>query len=193
MSGSSCSSPSWSLMRLYCAMSLLVPSATGRLVLPSSPPRGWNSFDLQWDSRTNPAVPTWNETLFRSTAHALSQQLLPFGYDTITIDGGWSDDVDEFGRPIPNKIMWPSTAESGGFHALADLAHSLGLKFGVWTLRGADTKAVQRKTPVKNAPGDNNVTIDQVVFDQETCPNSTEARWCKCTWDPIGIGPCLTN
>ena len=68
---------------------LSFPTSTAVLVTPSIPPRGWNSFDLQFDRRYNSSVPVWNETVFRSTAQAMARQLLPHGYDTIVIDGGW--------------------------------------------------------------------------------------------------------
>ena len=43
-------------------LSLLVGSVGGVMVYPTRPPRGWNSFDLQYDKRANPAIETWNET-----------------------------------------------------------------------------------------------------------------------------------
>ena len=53
--------------------------------------------------------------------------------------------------------MWPSAASSSSsssppsFKPLADFAHGLGLKFGVWTLRGASPDAVARDLPVKGS------------------------------------------
>ena len=35
---------------------------SGVMVFPTRPPRGWNSFDLQYDSKKNPAIGAWNET-----------------------------------------------------------------------------------------------------------------------------------
>lgn len=121
------------------AAALLLPAlplCAGVLVLPPRPPRGINSFDYQYDRRSNPAVPAWNETTFRRLALAQKSQLLSHGYDTIVIDGGWSADlIDAYGRPIPNPELWPSAAGGGGFAPLAAWTHGLGLKFGVWTLR----------------------------------------------------------
>ena len=154
----------------------IVAQCSARLVLPSSPPMGFNSFDIQYDRRANPQVPIWNETLFRQIAPAMATQLLPHGYDTIVIDGGWSAGyVDENGRPTPNPGQWPSAAEGVGFKALADWTHSLGLKFGVWSLRGVLPYAVQHKLAVKgsNPP----TTIDQIIYQTCDSTKSSLPRW----------------
>jgi hypothetical protein len=116
----------------------------------------------------------------------MADQLLPFGYDTIVIDGGWSSGgTDKYGRPIPNIDHWPSAAGGKGFKPLADFAHGLGLKFGVWRIRGTSQSAVESKCEILNSK----VTIDQVVFDQAQCDaNPATKRWCKCTWDQKAIG-----
>ena len=92
-------------------LAILPWSAISRLVLPSTPPRGFNSFDLQVYHRQG-VGPGWNESVYRTTAKALvSQGLLARGYDTIVLDGGtggWSDHVDEYGRRLPNEKLWPS-------------------------------------------------------------------------------------
>ena len=156
---------------------------TAKLYLTEHPPRGVNSFDIQYDRRANTSIPTWNETEFRKLASALATQLLPFGFDTITIDGGWSGDtIDGHGRPTPNVTMWPSAAGGKGFKPLADWTHSLGLKFGVWTLRGVLPAAVAAKLPVlgSNPPA----TLDEIA---QVC-TSPHDRWCNCTWDKQGVG-----
>ena len=64
--------------------------------------------------------------------------LLAKGFDTIVIDGGWSEcgatatGCDGFGRSLPNPDVWPSSAGGKGFGPLADFVHGLGLKLGVW-------------------------------------------------------------
>lgn len=109
----------------------------------------------------------------------VSQGLLAKGYDTIVIDGGWSTgDLDEWGRSIPNTANWPSAAGGKGFGPLAKWTHSLGLKMGVWHIRGAPATAVQQKLPVKGT----NTTIDRLAWDPEQCAPKNE-RWCQCTWD----------
>jgi alpha-galactosidase len=149
--------------------------AVAKLVLPDIPPRGMNSFDIQFARRTpNSTVPVWNETEFRKLATALASQLLPVGYDTIVIDGGWAGDtIDEHGRPTPDLDMWPSARGGKGFKPLADWTHALGLKFGVWTLRGVLPAAVQAKLPVLGA--DPPATLDEVA---QVC-TSQHDRWCN--------------
>ena len=51
------------------------------LVNPDIPPKGFNSFDSYGGLNHSSAV---------RLAEALKQQLLPAGYDTICLDGGWS-------------------------------------------------------------------------------------------------------
>ena len=174
-------------MRQWILGLIAAPSA-GTLVLPARPPRGVNSFDYQYDRRVNPSVPAWNETTFRALATAQAAQLLPSGYDTIVIDGGWSADlIDANGRPAPDPVQWPSSAGGKGFGPLADWTHALGLKFGIWTLRGVAPGAIAAKCPVLGA--DPPTTIDQIAYNPATCPASADTRrWCNCTWDVQGRG-----
>ena len=60
------------------------------------------------------------------------------GYDTLVLDGGWSIQqpgnvqlLDENGLPVPDPTRFPH-----GMKALAAEVHSLGLKFGLWNIRG---------------------------------------------------------
>ena len=182
--------PAYSFMRFFKGSFLLgiaVP-AFGTLVLPARPPRGVNSFDYQYDRRMNPTVPAWNETTFRALATAQVSQLLPSGFDTIVIDGGWSANlIDAHGRPMPDPVQWPSSAGGKGFKPLADWTHDLGLKFGIWTLRGVAPQAIAAKSPVLGSSPP--TTIDRIVYDPNTCPRTaTEQRWCNCTWDVQGRG-----
>ena len=169
--------------RVIAVLLVLCSEVSAKLVLPTRPPRGVNSFDIQFDRRSNSSVPVWNETEFRRLAKGMVEQLLPFGYDTIVIDGGWSGStVDVHGRPNPDVAMWPSAAGGNGFKPLADWTHSLGLKFGVWTLRGVLPAAVRAKLPVLGAHPP--ATLDQVA---QVC-TSAHDRWCNCTWDKQGVG-----
>jgi hypothetical protein len=175
------------LLSLAAAQLLLValssPNAAAKLVHPTVPPRGMNSFDIQYARRSNASVPVWNEIEFRKLATAMAAQLLPVGYDTIVIDGGWAGStIDEHGRPRPDPATWPSAAGGAGFKPLADWTHSLGLKFGVWTLRGVLPAAVQAKLSVLGA--DPPATLDQVA---QVCTGPHD-RWCNCTWDKQGVG-----
>ena len=63
----------------------------------STPPRGWNS----WISYKG----CINESQVIQNAQAVVKYLKPYGYEYITIDGGWSASangtqyIDEYGRP----------------------------------------------------------------------------------------------
>lgn len=157
---------------------LTAHAVVGTLVLQDTPPKGWNSFDLQWDKLN------WNETVFRQSAQALVDQgFAKAGYDTIVIDGGWSGphlNIDEYGRPIPNPDAWPSSRGGKGFAPLATWAHSLGLKIGIWRIRGAPQSAVDRDTKVLGT----NYTMNDVIWHEGACPS----LWCVCTWDKTYIG-----
>ena len=79
----------WAALALLLAAAVL--PARAKLVHPTIPPRGMNSFDIQSLGRFGPAnasAPVWNETEFRKLATAMASQLLPLGFDTIVIDGG---------------------------------------------------------------------------------------------------------
>jgi hypothetical protein len=178
----------WSSRTLLAGLALLHVHnflADGKLVLPSTPPRGFNSFDLQWNG--GGSYIAWNESTFRRVATAMSKQLLPYGYDTLVVDGGWhGGSVDGNGRPVPNPANWPSATDGAGFKPLATWAHGLGLKVGVWRMRGVPSAAVGKQLPVLNSIPP--ATIDEIVYGR-SCPqsNATE-RWCTCTWDKDGIG-----
>ena len=96
------------LAALALAHLLPLRGADAKLVRPAIPPRGMNSFDIQFARRDpNTTVPVWNESEFRRLATAMASQLLPAGFDTIVIDGGWAGDtIDGHGRPTPDVRMW---------------------------------------------------------------------------------------
>ena len=50
---------------------------------PATPPRGFNSWDAYKQNL--------NESAAMEIAQSMVELLLPHGYDTLVIDGGWSD------------------------------------------------------------------------------------------------------
>ena len=116
---------------------LVVPMTYAAL---SGPPRGANT----WDSLAG----TVDEKGVIAAIDYVAKVLLPFGYDTVTIDGGWYDHVngtpslDEFGLPYPSIEKFPSAADGRGLRSIVEHAHSLGVKLGAWTIRGVPRAAV---------------------------------------------------
>jgi alpha-galactosidase len=91
--------------------------------LAATPPLGWNSWNM-FGERVN-------EDVIRQTADALvSSGLRDCGYEYLVIDDCWSnkDGRDAHGGLVPNPEKFPN-----GIKPLADYAHSLGLKFGIYS------------------------------------------------------------
>jgi alpha-galactosidase len=108
----------------------------------ATPLRGWNSWDAYKQNL--------NESAALKIAENMARFLLPHGYDTLVIDGGWSDAynhdnctscVDANGRPQPNVKKWPSSAGGKGLKPFIDKVHAMGLKVGMHTLQGSITRA----------------------------------------------------
>jgi hypothetical protein len=59
--------------------------------------------------------------------------------------------LDAFSRLIPDPVRFPSAANGGGFSALAETIHKLGLKFGIHIMRGIPRWAVEQNLPVKGS------------------------------------------
>ena len=74
--------------------------------------------------------------------------------------------ADEFGRLQPDPNRFPSSMGSQGFKALAAYAHSLGLLFGIHTMRGVSEVAIAQKLPVRGT----NYTADEVYDRNGACP-----------------------
>ena len=92
----------------------------------SPPPMGWNSWN--WFGKAD-----INETIVKEIIDAVvSEGLSESGYKYIVIDGGWRDKkLGPDGELIPHPVKFP-----GGIKALADYAHSKGLKLGLHTVPG---------------------------------------------------------
>lgn len=58
------------------------------------------------------------------------------------------DIIDEWGRPVPDPMRWPSTVSGKGFKPIADKVHAMGLKFGIHVMRGISTAAVPKNTRI---------------------------------------------
>ena len=119
--------------------------------LAANPPMGWNSWDCFGTDVTEDQV--------KANARYMAENLKEFGWEYVVVDLAWYIDpeyniltfkdnwpkqnMDEFGRLIPDVQKFPSSANGKGMKALADYVHSLGLKFGIHIMRGIPWQAVE--------------------------------------------------
>jgi hypothetical protein len=112
---------------------------------------GWNSWDSYGLSVTAGE--------FKGNVDWLHQHLQPYGWHYVVVDEGWYLDHPEAkddqgfnlspdGRYLPAPGRFPSAGQGDGLKALADYAHSLGLKFGIHIIRGIPRKAVDANLPI---------------------------------------------
>lgn len=94
--------------------------------LASTPPMGWNSWN--WFGKKD-----INEQIVREVIDAMVDNgLRGAGYSYVIVDGGWRDvKLDQEGKLVPHPVKFPH-----GIKALADYAHSKGLKFGLHIVPG---------------------------------------------------------
>ncbi|XP_049628407.1 alpha-N-acetylgalactosaminidase-like [Suncus etruscus] len=119
------------------------------------PPMGWLSWE-RFRCNTNCKNDPKNcisERLFMEMADRLAQDgWRDLGYVYLNIDDCWIGGRDSKGRLIPDKERFPN-----GIAFLADYAHSLGLKLGIYEDLG--------KFTCSGYPG---TTLDKVVLDAQT-------------------------
>ena len=131
---------------LLAAAAVALPSALVPVVSGAGGPRGVNT----WDSLPNIAS---EADVLRFAAY-MRDVLLPFGYDTLTVDGGWygnadgSMSLDAYGRPYPSRALFPSSADGRGLKSLAEKVNAMGVKLGAWTIRGLPRAAVEANLPI---------------------------------------------
>lgn len=100
--------------------------AQDQKLLTPTPPMGWNSWN--WFGKRE-----INEENMKACIDAMVDNgLVESGYNYFVIDGGWRDTkLGANGELLVNLIKFPH-----GIKALADYAHSKGLKFGLHTVPG---------------------------------------------------------
>ncbi len=123
-------------------------------ILASTPPLGWNSWDCFGCDV--------NEKQVKDNADYMAKYLMDHGWEYVVVDLGWyidpsyniltfkndwvKQEMDEYGRLIPDLQKFPSSENGAGFKPLADYVHSLGLKFGIHIMRGIPWQAVENST-----------------------------------------------
>jgi hypothetical protein len=115
---------------------------------------GWNS----WDSF---GAGVWQDDVM-ANANYMVKNLLPHGWNLITIDIQWYEPLahtdqyrkgailvtDANGRLLPAPNRFPLTKDTSSFKPIGDALHAMGLKFGLHLLRGIPRQSVDRD----NAP-----------------------------------------
>lgn len=166
--------------RALAATLLLAAAARATLVLTSEPPAGFNTFMSYEPQALNATSLPALAALFAASPLAAA------GFTDFVVDGGWSDTIlangtavqnlDGFGRPVPAPDRFPD-----GLKGIAIGVRALGLKFGLWHIRGIHVDAAARKLPVKGMP---QYTLDMLVDAESTGggPNGS------CLWAPEWLG-----
>lgn len=121
-------------------------------------PMGWNSYDY-YDT-------TVNEAQVKANADYMAAHLKDAGWEYVVVDIEWyakdagkrrdqyqyipfgEEEMDEYGRLLPDEDRFPSAAGGKGFGPLAEYVHRLGLKFGIHIMRGIPRAAAHRHLPV---------------------------------------------
>ncbi|MBI9016985.1 MAG: glycoside hydrolase family 27 protein [Phycisphaerae bacterium] len=138
-----------------------------------SPPMGWNSY-------TGYSIAVTEKELLKNIDF-ISKNLLPYGYNTVTVDNGWflsgqgkgiTIALDEYGRPGSHKYFFPN-----GLKYTIDYAHKKGVKFGIWLLRGINRRAVEENLPIE---GTDYHMLD-IVDKKSYCP------WAIAPWWNYGV------
>jgi hypothetical protein len=152
-------------------VALSKPQARKSPLLAPTPPMGWNSW--------NSFATTITEAQTLEQAEIMARELLPAGYDILTVDIQWYEPsassyqyaakpiptMDAHGRLLPAPNRFPSAADGKGFKPLADKVRALGLRFGVHLMRGAPRLAVERGLKVKGT----DIAIADIVDRDSVC------------------------
>ena len=125
------------------ATSLILHDFLAAEGLSLSPRRYGNRGSNTWDSYCGPL----NQSTALARAQWQAANLLPSGYDVFTLDEGWSSatSIDGYGRQVANTDYYPD------FEGFISQVHDLGLRFGVWTIRGIPVEAVNKNLPIANS------------------------------------------
>ncbi|ADG10312.1 glycoside hydrolase family 27 protein [Caulobacter segnis] len=160
-------------------VALSKPKARKAPLLAPTPPMGWNSW--------NSFATTITEAQTLEQAGIMARELLPAGYDILTVDIQWYEPtassyqyaakpvptMDAHGRLLPAPNRFPSAADGKGFKPLADKVRGLGLRFGVHLMRGAPRLAVERGLKVQGT----DIAVADIV-DRDSI----------CSWNPDMYG-----
>lgn len=142
----------------------------------TTPPKGWNSWDVYGASVTESEV--------RENAAYMAENLLSHGWEYVVVDIQWYEPtadsshyhafaeltMDEYGRLLPAENRFPSAVNGVGFKKLSEYVHSLGLKFGIHIMRGIPRQAVHLNVPIAGT----NSRARDIAHANSICPWNTD-------------------
>lgn len=142
----------------------------------TTPPKGWNSWDVYGASVTESEV--------KENAAYMAENLLSHGWEYVVVDIQWYEPtadsshyhafaelkMDEYGRLLPAENRFPSAVNGVGFKNLSDCVHSLGLKFGIHIMRGIPRQAVHLNVPIAGT----NLRARDIAHANSICPWNTD-------------------
>lgn len=142
----------------------------------TTPPKGWNSWDVYGASVTESEV--------KENAAYMAENLLSHGWEYVVVDIQWYEPtadsshyhafaelkMDEYGRLLPAENRFPSAVNGVGFKNLSDYVHSLGLKFGIHIMRGIPRQAVHLNVPITGT----NLRARDIAHANSICPWNTD-------------------
>lgn len=138
-------------------------------------PMGWNSYDY-YDT-------TVNEEQVKANADFMAAHMKEAGWEYIVVDIEWyakdagtmrdeyqyipfgDEEIDEYGRLLPDVNRFPSATGGKGFGPLATYVHNLGLKFGIHIMRGIPRIAAHQHMPVFGI----SVTANEIADPSSIC------------------------
>ncbi|WP_030491201.1 X2-like carbohydrate binding domain-containing protein [Micromonospora chokoriensis] len=110
------------------------------------PYMGWSSYSMQVFV---PNGSTWiTAAQLKAQSDAMHEKLQAYGYEYINVDAGWNSGVDEYGRPVPSKTLYPD-----GLQNVIDHVHANGQKFGLYGIPGISSALIDANLPIYGAPG----------------------------------------
>ena len=133
-------------------------------------PMGWNSYDY-YDT-------TVNEAQVKANADFMAKHMKDAGWEYVVVDIQWyakdagtmrdryqyipfgEQEMDEYGRLLPDVNRFPSSAGGRGFGPLAEYVHGLGLKFGIHIMRGIPRMAAHKHLPILGSDATANEAAD---------------------------------
>ena len=141
-------------------------------------PRGWDSYDSN---------PIWfnasiNERDFLNAAATISGLTNPEGYASFPyaiIDEGWAEDgtggwlLDGYARPIVNPNLFPSANKGWGFSPLSKQLNAMGMKLGLWLIKGIPQLAVDLDLPIYGTT----YTARDIAIPGKACPWHKDMLW----------------